>query len=210
MNSTIGRRPAIAAPTPKPANPSSVIGVSMTRFGPNSSSNPRVTLYAPWYSATSSPMRNTSPSRANSSRRAWFSASRMVITAISQSSNRESSRICVNVRVQLFRIWLRTLFSKAHSLLNLLFDRRFHIGQVAISQHFVFLERGREKLDRIALLIFLNFGARAIVAGVGHRMTHVAIGARLEQCGQRFLAGALDRALRRAPHRHHVHSVDKL
>jgi hypothetical protein len=30
----IGRKPAIAAPTPSPANPSSVIGVSITRLGP--------------------------------------------------------------------------------------------------------------------------------------------------------------------------------
>ncbi len=40
MNSTIGFRPANAAPTPMPAKPCSVIGVSMMRFGPNSSSRP--------------------------------------------------------------------------------------------------------------------------------------------------------------------------
>ena len=33
-----------AAPTPRPAKPCSVIGVSMTRFGPNSSSRPWLTL----------------------------------------------------------------------------------------------------------------------------------------------------------------------
>ena len=32
MNSIIGRRPAIAAPTPNPAKPSSVIGLSITRL----------------------------------------------------------------------------------------------------------------------------------------------------------------------------------
>src|SRR6266567_4234011 len=48
MNSITGRKPAIAAPTPIPANPSSAIGVSTTRWAPNSSSNPRLTLYAPW------------------------------------------------------------------------------------------------------------------------------------------------------------------
>ena len=36
MNSTIGFRPAKAAPTPTPAKPCSVIGVSMTRRAPNS------------------------------------------------------------------------------------------------------------------------------------------------------------------------------
>src|ERR671910_950592 len=36
MNSTIGLRPVKAAPTPRPANPCSVIGVSTTRRGPKS------------------------------------------------------------------------------------------------------------------------------------------------------------------------------
>jgi len=36
MNSMTGRKPTIAAPTPTPANPSSVIGVSTTRISPNS------------------------------------------------------------------------------------------------------------------------------------------------------------------------------
>ena len=44
MNSTIGFRPAIAAPTPMPAKPCSVIGVSITRLAPNSCSSPCVTL----------------------------------------------------------------------------------------------------------------------------------------------------------------------
>ena len=44
MNSTMGRRPAIAAPTPSPANPSSAIGASRTRHSPNWSSSPLVTL----------------------------------------------------------------------------------------------------------------------------------------------------------------------
>jgi len=46
---TAGREPArvmpvVAAPTPTPAKPSSVMGVSTTRIGPNSSSRPRLTL----------------------------------------------------------------------------------------------------------------------------------------------------------------------
>ena len=44
MNSITGRRPTIAAPTPTPAKPSSVIGVSTTLMAPNSSSSPSVTL----------------------------------------------------------------------------------------------------------------------------------------------------------------------
>ena len=48
MNSTIGRKPASAAPTPIPQNPASLMGVSRTLFSPNSSSKPWLTLYAPW------------------------------------------------------------------------------------------------------------------------------------------------------------------
>ena len=40
INSTIGFNPPKAAPTPKPVNPCSVIGVSITLFSPNSSSKP--------------------------------------------------------------------------------------------------------------------------------------------------------------------------
>ncbi len=42
---TTGRSPARAAPTVNPQKPASVIGLSMTRFSPNRSSNPFVTLY---------------------------------------------------------------------------------------------------------------------------------------------------------------------
>jgi hypothetical protein len=48
MNSMTGRSPTIAAPTPIPAKPSSVIGVSTTRISPNSWRSPFETLYAPW------------------------------------------------------------------------------------------------------------------------------------------------------------------
>ena len=42
MNSTIGRSCWYAAPVASPAKPASVIGVSITRFSPNSSSKPFV------------------------------------------------------------------------------------------------------------------------------------------------------------------------
>ena len=76
MISTTGRSPAIAAPTPMPTIVFSEIGVSRTRFSPNSSSSPAVTLKAPWKTPTSSPMMKTDSSASISSRSAWFSASR--------------------------------------------------------------------------------------------------------------------------------------
>ena len=57
MNSMIGFKPFIAEPIPIPANPHSEIGVSITLLAPNSSSMPWLTLYAPLYSATSSPIK---------------------------------------------------------------------------------------------------------------------------------------------------------
>jgi hypothetical protein len=43
MNSQMGRRPAMAAPTAIPVKPISVIGVSMTRLSPYFFHNPRDT-----------------------------------------------------------------------------------------------------------------------------------------------------------------------
>ena len=83
MNSMTGRSPLMAAPMPMPVKPSSAIGVSITRFGPNSSSIPWLTLYAPLYSATSSPIRNTLGSRRISSERASRRASRKGISLMS-------------------------------------------------------------------------------------------------------------------------------
>ena len=66
----------MAAPTPAPTIVFSEIGVSRTRFSPNSSSKPWVTLKAPWNTPMSSPMTKTRSSASISSRSAWFSASR--------------------------------------------------------------------------------------------------------------------------------------
>ena len=44
MNSMIGRSPTMAAPTPRPEKAASLIGVSITRRGPNLSSIPSDTL----------------------------------------------------------------------------------------------------------------------------------------------------------------------
>ena len=57
----------MAAPVDIPAKPSSAIGVSMTRLAPNSSNIPFEALYAPLYSATSSPIKKIFSSRRISS-----------------------------------------------------------------------------------------------------------------------------------------------
>ena len=91
MNSSTGRSFRYAAPVARPVKPASVIGVSITRFVPNSSSSPFVILYAPWYCATSSPITKTSSSRCISSRSALLSASRTVICADAVESERDAA-----------------------------------------------------------------------------------------------------------------------
>ena len=76
MISTTGRRPVIAAPIPMPVKLFSEIGVSRTRFSPNLSSSPLVTLKAPLKTPMSSPIRKTVSSRSISSASAWPRASR--------------------------------------------------------------------------------------------------------------------------------------
>jgi hypothetical protein len=48
ITSTMGRSPAIAAPTPAPTTTDSDIGVSLTRCSPYFLPMPRVTAYGPW------------------------------------------------------------------------------------------------------------------------------------------------------------------
>src|SRR5579885_569023 len=76
--STTGRIPVIAPPTPRPVMPASEIGESITRPGPNSSTNPASTLNGVPASATSSPIMNTVGSRRISS----ASASRMACASV--------------------------------------------------------------------------------------------------------------------------------
>src|SRR5258708_28783833 len=82
MMSTTGRRPVMAAPTATPVNPASEIGVSTTRFAPNSSTRPESTLKGVPASATSSPMMQTRESRRISS----ASASRTACANVSSRS----------------------------------------------------------------------------------------------------------------------------
>ena len=67
--SATGRMPMIAAPVAPPTIAVSASGASMTRHGPNSSWKPSVTLKAPPYTPTSSPITKTRSSRRISVRR---------------------------------------------------------------------------------------------------------------------------------------------
>ena len=69
ISSTTGCMPRMAAPTAMPMNPSSEMGVSMTRLGPNSSRKPVVMANTLPITAMSSPMMNILSSRRISSSR---------------------------------------------------------------------------------------------------------------------------------------------
>src|SRR6266705_3245004 len=80
INSTMGRMPSTAAPTPRPMNAVSEMGVSITRSGPNLSSRPVVELKIPPYLATSSPSTTTPASRSI----AWEMPSTMARAVVSR------------------------------------------------------------------------------------------------------------------------------
>src|SRR5688572_13477402 len=113
MMSTIGRNPAIAAPTPRPVKPASEIGVSMTRSLPNSSTRPVSTLNVVPASATSSPMRTTLGSRRISSAIASLMASPNVSsrTAVAVSS--------IDVLIDLARVGVRRVHRELHRAVHL-------------------------------------------------------------------------------------------
>src|SRR5262249_6659416 len=82
MISATGRRPVIAAPMAAPRMACSLIGVSRTRCGPNSSSRPTVALNTPPAAATSSPRNTTRSSRRISCAIPRATASRYVTVTI--------------------------------------------------------------------------------------------------------------------------------
>src|ERR1035441_2875418 len=114
MMSTTGRMPVMAAPTASPVKPASEMGVSRTRWVPNSSTRPESTLKGVPASATSSPRMQTVGSRRISS----ASASRM---AWANVSSRTSG---IDVLIHLVRRWIRRRHRKFHGLLHFGLDFR--------------------------------------------------------------------------------------
>src|SRR5215831_6165152 len=82
MISATGRRPVMAAPMAAPRMACSLMGVSRTRCGPNSSSRPTVALNTPPAAATSSPRNTTRSSRRISCAIPRATASRYVTVTI--------------------------------------------------------------------------------------------------------------------------------
>src|SRR4051794_30248727 len=156
--SATGRIPIMAAPVQAPTIAVSASGASSTRHSPNSAWKPCVTLNAPPYTPTSSPMTNTRSSRRISSRRPSEMACRYVFTATPP----RSSRSLVMRRVELLR-------ARPHAL-----ERLVRLGQRARLGALDRLVQGALGLDR-DLLVALVREVRDVLAEPG-REAHDGVG----------------------------------
>src|SRR3990172_162430 len=183
MMSTTGRRPVIAAPTPRPVMPASEMGESITRSGPNSSTSPDRTLKAVPASATSSPTTNTRGSRRSSS----ASASR--IASANVSSRAFASGI--DMLVHLAHIRIRGADGELRRRLDLCFHICLNsIQHVLIGEFLVDQEVG-EFLQRVAQRHpFLLFFLRPVVGAVDVTDVVTTITVRMAQQESRPLAPA--------------------
>src|SRR5262245_3649449 len=189
MMSTIGRMPVIAAPTPRPVNPASELGVSMMRSLPNSSTRPVSTLNVVPASATSSPMRTTLGSRRISSAIASLIASPNVSsrTAVAVSG--------IDVLVHLARVRVRRVDGEVHRtvhVLDQLFLNRVErraIGD-AIAHQPLAMQRDRVTLRHPLLLLRLRTVVGA--SDVADVVAVVAIGDALDERRPLEIARPLD------------------
>src|SRR6266853_2609867 len=207
MMSTIGRMPAIAAPTPMPEKPASEIGVSMIRSLPNSSTSPVSTLNVVPASATSSPMRMTFGSRRISSAMASLMA-----------SPKDSSRTFVAVSsIDVLGDLARVRIGRGDREL----DRRIHLrDQLGLNRiepgpvgHAVRHQPFAVQRDGIALgHPLLLFGLRPVVRArdVADVVTVIAVRNALEEGRPLALTRALDVLRRHGVHLTHVLAVDGL
>src|SRR6516162_7047695 len=205
MMSTTGRIPVIAAPTPRPVNPASEIGVSMTREGPNSCTRPARTLKAVPASATSSPISTSRGSRRISSAIASLTASANVSSRVAASASG------IHVLSHFRRVGIRRIDRPAHRMVHLARE----LGVRAIKHRLIrepFGDQVRlENRDRITLLDpMLLFLLRAVIlpADVADVVTAEAIRVGDEERRTAATPGAVDQRRRGAVDGANVLTVD--
>src|SRR6185503_18225815 len=162
----------------------------------------------PSYSATSSPIKKTFSSRASSSRRAWLSASRIVIVGMILFAAR-FNWVGVDVCVEFRRIREWTLIGETQRVFDLFAHLLVDLVERLLVYDLCFEQAGRKQFEWIALLILLDFRTRAIVPRVGHRVTHKAIGANFEEGRKIILTRPFDRAHSGFTYGEDVHAVNK-
>src|SRR4029079_1614078 len=178
MMSTIGRMPVIAAPTPRPVNPASEIGVSMMRSLPNSSTSPVSTLNVVPASATSSPISTTSASRRISS------AMASLIASPKDSSRTVVAVSSIDVLIDLVRIRVGRVDGKLHRRVHFL-DQRFLDGVEGRTigdavGHQPFTVQGH-RVARRHPLFFFCFRPVVGAGDVADVMAVIAVGLALEE-----------------------------
>src|SRR6056297_3070515 len=141
-----------------PTNPGSEIGVSITRWVPNSSTSPESTLKGVPASATSSPIRKTVGSRRISSAIASLTAWDRVISRIVSSSIR------IDMHVDFGCIRVGRGLGIGHGLRGILGDRGIHRLDLVLAGDALGDKPGAEADDGIAVFLpVLLFLFRAVV-----------------------------------------------
>src|ERR1035438_1531050 len=197
--STTGRIPVMAAPTARPVNPASEIGVSSTRSLPNSSSKPDRTLKGVPASATSSPMMQTVLSRRISS----ANASRIACANV--NSRPPASGIHVLVHFANGRI--RCRYGEVDRLLH--FGLEFSLNMIEHRQISKLFANQPLAMVRYGIAVrspFLLFllGAVILAIDVADVVSVVTIGVTEQKTGTIAAAGSLHKSLCSGMNRAHV------
>src|SRR5271165_572503 len=200
MMSTTGRKPVIAAPTATPVKPASEIGVSTTRFAPNSSTNPERTLKGVPASATSSPMMHTRESRRISS----ASASRTACANVSSRSGIDVLLHFVHVGIGRGNRELHCGFHAGSNLISQAVKPR-RVGVAPVDQPLRQHENGIPVA--LPLLLFL-LGAVVFAINIADVMATVAVGITLQECRSPARSGAFDQAVSNFVHGAYILSVN--
>src|ERR1700678_2904431 len=199
MISTTGRSPVMAAPTATPVKPASEIGVSTTRFAPNSSTNPERTLKGVPASATSSPIMQTRESRRISS----ASASRTACANVSSRSGIDVHPHFVHAGIRSGnREFDRSLHDDANFRGNSIQCRS--IGITAIDQPL------RQYPNGIAVgspELFLLLGAIVFAINIADVMAPVTVGVALQECRPAARTSAFHQTDSDFVHRAHILSI---
>src|SRR5829696_3119398 len=213
MMSTIGRMPVIAAPTARPVNPTSEIGVSMMRCGPNSSTSPFRTLNVVPASATSSPSRTMFESRRISSAIASRIASPKPISLVASRGGVAVASSGIDVLGHPARIGIRRVDREVDRGIHLFDQLLLHRVERGAIAHAVRHQPLAMQADRIFLRHpLLLFCLRPVVRArdVADMVAVIAVGDALQECRTVATTRPLDVLRRGLVYGAHVLAVDRL
>src|SRR4029079_19639879 len=190
-SSSTGFIPVIAAPTAAPAIPSSLIGVSITRSGPNLWNRSPETPNAPPYPPTSSPNRKTRSSACIACARPSRIASAYDSSRVPASG--ATSSVGIDVASQLGRIRIGACLGEFQRIVDrplrgLLDREQFGFGEAAMRDQLAL-----EAANRILVAPGLDFLLAAIEVAIAFGVPAQPIGLAFEQGRAAAAAGELDR-----------------